>query len=75
MSTTIFTLQIDEGNMGHFQMAYTAHITLIDLKKDLPMTAVGLFDTTSLMHLKANYLAFKMYLDKQYRLYTDCAIK
>ena len=44
--------------MGHFQMA---HITLIDLKKDLPMPILRtLFDIPSLMHLKANYLAFKM---------------
>ena len=54
------------------------YITLIDLKKDLPMPHIMLFDTfgiLSLIYLKANYLAFNMYLDKQYRLYTDCAIK
>ena len=43
----------------------------IDSMKDLPIT---LFDIPFLMHLRANYLAFNIYLGKQYRLYTDCAI-
>ena len=49
------------------------HITLIDSKKDLPLPYYpfwhSLFDTST------NYLASSMYIDKQYRLYTDCAIK
>ena len=41
--------------MGHYQIA---HITLIDLKKDLhrPMP---LFNIPSLMHLRANYFGFQ----------------
>ena len=30
---------------------------------------ITLFDIPSAMHLRANYLAFNMYLRKQYRLY------
>ena len=30
---------------------------------------ITVLDIPSLMHLRANYLAFNMYLDKQYRLY------
>ena len=65
--------------MGYFQSLKWAILpSLIYLKKDLPMPHIMLFDTfgiLSLIYLKANYLAFNMYLDKQYRLYTDCAIK
>ena len=37
-----------------------AHITLIDLKKDLPMPMLLFFDTPSLIHPKANYSAFNI---------------
>ena len=30
---------------------------------------INIFYITSVMHLRANYLAFSMYLGKQYRLY------
>ena len=56
--------------MGHYQMA---HITLSD-KEGFAYAHITFFDIPSLMHLRANYLAFNMYLGKQYRLYTDCAI-
>ena len=30
---------------------------------------ITIFDIPSVMHFRANYLAFNMYLGKQYRLY------
>ena len=40
-----------------------AHITLF------AYAHITIFDIPSGMHLRANYLAFNMYLGKQYRLY------
>ena len=40
-----------------------AHITLF------AYAHITIFDIPSVMHLRANYLAFNMYLGKQYRLY------
>ena len=75
MSTIISLYKLIKIIWVIFKWLKMAHITLIDLKTDLPMPIITIFDLPSLMHLKANYLAFNTYLDKQYRLYTDCAIK
>ena len=40
-----------------------AHITLF------AYAHITIFDIPSVVHFRANYLAFNIYLDKQYRLY------
>ena len=62
--------------MGHLNGPYYPH-ALIQGFAILPFLPITIFDIPSLMHLRANYLAFSMYLGKQYsliRVYTDCAI-
>ena len=47
-----------------------AHITLMHSSNEgFAHAHITLFDIPSLMHFKANYLAFNMYLGKQYKLY------
>ena len=61
MSTIISLFKLMRVIWAIFKWPKMAHITLIDLKKDLPMHAhITLYDTPSLMHLKPNYLTFNM---------------
>ena len=53
MSTIIFPLLM-RVMWVIFKWLKMDYITFIDLKKDLPMPIITLFDTPSLMHLKAN---------------------
>ena len=55
---TILSL-FNEGNMGHLNGPYYPFC----------LCRITIFDIPSLMHLRANYLAFNMYFGKQYRLY------
>ena len=49
-----------------------AHITLmLWFNEGFAYAHINLFDIFSLMHLRANYLAFNMYLGKQYKFCTD----
>ena len=59
--------------MGHLNGPYYPHALIqgfayahITLFAYVHITISG---TPSVMHLRANYLAFNIYLDKQYRLY------
>ena len=61
--------------MGHINYPYYphalikgfayAHITLFAYAHNI----ITIFDVPSVMHLRANYVAFNMYFGKLYRLY------
>ena len=54
--------------MGHLNGPYYPH-ALIQGFAYFAYAHITIFDIPSVMHLRANYLAFNMYLGKQYRLY------
>ena len=60
--------------MGHLNGPYYPHASLIQGFAYAHITLfayahITIFDIPSVMHLRANYLAFNIYLSKQYRLY------
>ena len=56
--------------MGHLNGPYYPHALIQGFAYDpFCLCPYYHFDIPSVMHLRANYLAFNMYLGKQYRLY------
>ena len=51
--------------MGHLNGPHYPHALI----EGFAYAHITIFDIPSLMHLRANYLAFNMHLGKQYRLY------
>ena len=71
--STIISIFNNEGNMGNLNGSYYPH-ALIQGFAYVHFTLfayahITIFDIPSLMHLRAKYLTFNMYLGKQYRLY------
>ena len=51
--------------MGHLNGPYYPHALI----QGFAYANITIFDIPSVMHLRANYMAFNTYLGKQYRLY------